>query len=277
MTTQAQPTAKPVTPMGILVKQLKALLELAEQMNNPSELKAGIEQAYLLAAGIEPYLNQYTTPESDTLATLAKKTFAEDWSRRFSQGDTVSQLEMEMLSGHVEGQTLKMFIQMMQAKRILEIGMFTGYSCLAMAEALPDEGVVVACEVDPYVAQFAQSCFQASSHGHKIQVEVAPALETLHHLAERKECFDLVFIDADKQGYTDYFKVLLETGLVSYGSIICVDNTLFQGEVYLPIEQQTANGKAIADFNRMVASEPRVEQVILPLRDGLTLIRVVNP
>jgi demethyl-4-deoxygadusol synthase len=273
---QQQTMARPITPMAILVKQLEEIVQLAQEMKRPSELKAAIEQAYLFADGIDPYLNQYTTAESPALATLAQKTEAENWSQRFSDGETVSQLEMEMLSGHVEGQTLKMFIYMMQAKRILEIGMFTGYSSLAMAEALPDDGYVVACEIDPYVAKFAQNAFQASPHGHKIRVEVAPALETLHKLADRKECFELVFIDADKQGYADYFNVLLETGLVASGSFICVDNTFYQGEVYLPIEQQTANGKAIANFNLMVANDPRVEQVILPLRDGLTLIRVVN-
>jgi len=275
MMEQLETEARPVTPMGILVKQLKEAVELAEENKVSSELKAALAQADQLAAGIDPYLNQYTTDESDALATLAQKTLTEDWSQRFSDGETVSQLELEMLSGHLEGQTLKMFIYMMQAKRILEIGMFTGYSALAMAEALPDDGVVIACEIDPYVAQFAQNCFQASPHGHKIQVEVAPALETLHKLADKKTCFDLVFLDADKQGYAEYFKVLLDTGLVTVGSFICVDNTLLQGQVYLPMEQQTANGTAIANFNRMVADDPRVEQVILPLRDGVTLIRVV--
>jgi caffeoyl-CoA O-methyltransferase len=275
---QAQPETmvRPVTPMAILVKPLKKVVQLAQEMEMPSELMAAIEQANHLADGIDPYINKYTTAESEALATLAQKTSAEDWSQRFSDGDTVSELEMEMLSGHTEGQTLKMFIHMMQAKRILEIGMFTGYSSLAMAEALPDDGYVVACEVDPYVAKFAQNCFQASPHDHKILVEVAPALETLHHLADRKECFDLVFIDAYKQGYANYFKVILDTSLVTSGGFIGVDNTLYQGQVYLPIEQQTANGKAIADFNLMVANDPRFEQVILPLRDGLTLIRVVN-
>jgi len=273
---QAEKTIKAIPMLGFLAEQVKDIVQLAESMNIPNDLRASIEKAYHLAVDIDPYLNQSTTPESEALATLAQKTYAEDWEQHFSDGETVTQLDMIMLTGHVEGQTLKMFIYMMQAKRILEIGLFTGYSSLAMAEALPDDGYVVACEIDPYVAKFAQNCFQASPHGRKIRVEVAPALETLQKLANRKECFDLVFIDADKQGYADYFKVLLDTGLVTAGSFICVDNTLYAGQVYLPIEQQTTDGKAIADFNLMVANEPRVEQVILPFRDGLTLIRVIN-
>ena len=177
-----------------------------------------------------------------------------------------------MLSGHIEGQTLKMFVSMTGAKRILEIGMFTGYSALVMAEALPEEGVLVACEVDRYVAEFAKTCFAASPHGNKISVIVAPALESLRELAAKGETFDLVFIDADKKGYVDYFKILLDGGLLAANGWICVDNTLLQGQPYLSPERQTANGAAIARFNRVVADDPRVEQVLLPLRDGLTLI-----
>lgn len=266
-------TARPVTPLGILVEQLQNAVQLAEAATVPTELKTSLVQALQLASGLDPYLQECTTPESPALAALTQKTCAEDWSKRFSDGETVRQLEQEMLSGHVEGQTLKMFIRMMGAKRILEIGMFTGYSALAMAEALPEDGRLVACEVDSYVADFAKACFAASPHGGKITVEVAPALETLEKLVDAGESFDLVFIDADKREYVDYFRLLLDTGLLAPQGVICVDNTLFQGQVYLPPEQRTPNGEAIAQFNRIVAEDPRVEQILLPLRDGLTLIR----
>lgn len=266
-------TARPITPLGILVEQLQKIVQLAEAASIPAELKASLQQALQLASGLDPYLEDYTTPESPALAALAQKTSAEDWSKRFSDGETVRQLEQEMLSGHIEGQALKMFIGMMGAKRILEIGMFTGYSALAMAEALPEDGRLVACEVDSYVADFAKACFAASPHGSKITVEVAPALETLDKLADAGESFDLVFIDADKREYVDYFHRLLDTGLLAPHGVIGVDNTLLQGQVYLPPEQRTPNGEAIAQFNRIVAEDPRVEQVLLPLRDGLTLIR----
>ena len=142
-----------------------------------------------------------------------------------------------------------------------------------MAEALPEDGYLLACEVDQYVADFARTCFVQSPHGSKIDIKVAPALETMQVLAEAQECFDLVFIDADKCGYIDYFKLLLDSSLLAPGGIICVDNTLLQGQPYLPAEQRTPNGEAIARFNRCVADDDRVEQVLLPLRDGLTLIR----
>ncbi|MBD0386978.1 MAG: class I SAM-dependent methyltransferase [Nostoc sp. C3-bin3] len=268
-------TARPITPHSILVAQLQQTLKLAEEKNIPVEILDSLRQGVQLAAGLDPYLDDYTTPESSALTALAQKTSIEDWSKRFSDGETVRQLEQEMLSGHLEGQTLKMFVHMTKAKRILEVGMFTGYSALAMAEALPSDGQLIGCEVDPYVAEFAQACFSESPHGDKIVVEVAPALETLYKLADRNEVFDLIFIDADKKEYVLYFQTILDSNLLTPDGLICVDNTLLQGQVYLPPEQRTANGEAIAQFNRVVAADPRVEQVLLPIRDGVTLIRRV--
>lgn len=267
--------ARPVTPLGILVEKLENIVKMAETATIPDEISNALQQAYQLAAGIDPYLEEVTTQESPALAALAKQTREEPWSKHFSDRATVRQLEQEMLSGHIEGQTLKMFVYMTGAKNILEIGMFTGYSALAMAEALPENGRIIACEVDEYVANFAKNCFQESPHGSKISVEVAPALQTLEKLAAAGESFDLVFIDADKKEYVDYFKMLLDKGLLAENGFICVDNTLLQGEPYLPAEKRSPNGEAIAHFNRIVAQDPRVEQVLLPLRDGLTIIRRV--
>ncbi len=265
--------ARPVTPLGILVQELEKTIQMAKKEQVSASLMASFQEVFNLAAGIDPYLEECTTTESPALAALAEKTAAEDWSKCFSDGETVRQLEQEMLSGHIEGQTLKLFVYMTGAKRILEVGMFTGYSALAMAEALPEDGYMVACEVDQYVADFARSCFEDSPHGNKIKVEVAPALLTLQKLADAQESFDLVFIDADKQEYVDYFKLLLDRDLLTNGGFICVDNTLLQGQPYLSPEKRTVNGEGIARFNRFVAEDPRVEQVLLPLRDGLTIIR----
>ncbi|MBE9059093.1 O-methyltransferase [Sphaerospermopsis sp. LEGE 08334] len=264
---------RPVTPLGILVEELEITLKIAKQENVSVELLNSLEKVYDLAAGIDPYLEDNTTKESPKLAALAKRTAEEDWSKRFDDGETVRQLEQEMLSGHIEGQTLKMFVSMTKAKRILEIGMFTGYSALAMAEALPIDGDIIACEVDEYVSEFAKECFENSEHGKKIKVVTAPAIETLKKLIADGETFDLVFIDADKPGYVDYFNLLIETNLLAKDGFICVDNTLLQGQPYLPKEKRTQNGEAIAKFNQTVTQDPRVEQVILPLRDGLTIIK----
>lgn len=263
---------RPVTPLGILATKLEHLSEQLDALDSVDpELKSELRQACELASGLDPYLSHCTTPESPALGSLARRTRAEDWGRRSGNG-TATQLEQEMLSGHVEGQTLKFLVYATRAKRVLEIGMFTGYSALAMAEALPDDGEMVACEVDAYVAEFARQCFGESPSGRKISVKVAPALATLGQLSAADETFDLVFIDADKAGYVDYVNIVLGTGLLAPDGLICVDNTLMQGQPYLSGES-TANGAAIATFNQTIVDDPRLEQVLLPLRDGLTLIR----
>ncbi len=181
-----------------------------------SELLGRLRRVRSLAAGLDPYLDECTTPESGALAALAHRTATTDWDAH------ATGLEQEMLSGHVEGQLLKFLVHLAGARRVLEIGMFTGYSALAMAEALPPDGVVVACEVDAAVARFARECFDASPVGDRITVEVAPAMDTLRTLAAAADSqgpeaptFDFVFIDADKSGYLDYVEFLIGSALLS--------------------------------------------------------------
>ncbi len=263
---------RPVAPMSILVEKLGKLCRLAEGMTLDPVLKQMIDDAERLAHGLEPYIEACSTPESAELRKLATDTLREDWARRFSTGQTVTELEGEMLSGHIEGQFLKTLIHAMKATRVLEIGLFTGYSALAMAEALPDNGMLLACELDPYAAAFAQRAFDTSPHGRKIRIEIGDAEASMRRLANGGEAFDLIFIDADKGNYPAYLDRSLEGALLAPNGLICVDNTLMQGQPYLAAEP-TANGRAITAFNRHVRDDPRVEQVMLPVRDGLTLIR----
>lgn len=264
---------RPVTPLGILVEQLETAVEMAKEALVATPVIEQLQTALNLAAGIDPYIEKCTTSESPQLKVIAQKTQAQKWSEKFADGATGRELEQEMLSGHLEGQALKMFVYMSRAQSILDIGMFTGYSALAMAEALPEKGRLIACEVDKYVAEFAKNLFQGSPHGAKIQVEIGGALETLDKLAAKGKSFDLAFIDADKKEYVQYYQKLLDSNLLAPQGFICVDNTLLQGQPYL--SEQSANGKAIAEFNQIVADDPRTEQVLLPIRDGLTIIRRV--
>ena len=264
---------RPVTPSTILAEELTEIcrqLELAPDADPAvvDRLRASRD----LAAGLDPYLDACTTTESPALAELARRTRSADWSTSTAG----TGLEQEMLSGHVEGQVLKFLVHMSGASRVLEIGMFTGYSALAMAEALPDDGEVLACEMDPEVAHFAQECFEASEVGRRISVAVGPASETLERLAASDRQFDLVFIDADKPGYSGYLQQLLDGELLAPGAVIAVDNTLMQGQPWLDGDAVTTNGAAIASFNAALTYDDRVEQVLIPLRDGLTLIRRVD-
>ncbi len=263
---------RPVSPLAILADQLEQVCRELADLDVTPELLGRARAAHALAAGLDPYLAACTTPESPELSSLGERTRTADWATTATRG--AGHLEPEMLSGHVEGALLKILVHATRATRVLEIGMFTGYSALAMAEALPLDGRVVACEIDAGVAAFAADCVAQSAHGRKVTIRLGPALETLQDLAADGATFDLVFIDADKAGYTAYLDAVLDCGLLPPHGLVCVDNTLMQGLPY-GAGEPTPDGRAIAAFNRALAADPRVEQVLLPLRDGLTLIRRV--
>ena len=264
---------RPVSPSSIISEKLTLLLAQTKGINGLDvKFLESLQEAEQLAAGLDPYLARCTTPESAELARLVAETHTTNWQERFRSGETAVELESEMISGHVEGQFLKMLIYLMQATGVLEIGLFTGYSALVMAAALPGHGRLVACEIDPYAASFARAQFERSPHGHKISIEVGAAATSVQRLADANESFDLIFIDADKAGYLAYLNMALDNSLLAPNGLICIDNTLMQGQPYLG-GACTVNGLAIAEFNRSVSNDSRVEQVMLPLRDGVTLIR----
>lgn len=197
---------------------------------------------------IETYVEQLTTPHEDLLHELSEET-------RSVLGSE------QMLTGPVAGRFLEMLVWFGRPQRVLEIGTFSGHSALAMAAALPEGGHIDACEIDPERAAFAQRYFDRSPVGSRITLHVGPAIETVDRL---EGTFDLVFIDADKDGYVDYYEAtfprLAERGL------IVADNTLWSGRV-------VDGGGPIVRFNDHVAADPRSVQVILSVRDGMTLIR----
>lgn len=251
---------RPVTPLGLAVEALRA---------------GDFDRALELLEGLDRYLEQCASPASDALELLERNSDRHGWSDD-------EPLEAEMLSGHVEGRFLSLLVKLSGARRVLDVGTFTGYSALAMAEALHEEdvegGVVISCELDPEVAAMAREAFGHSEAGSRIQVEVGPATETLARLAESTdgvEPFDLAFLDADKPGYVDVLDTILDRDLMRPGALIVADNTLLQGEPYASGERST-NGVAIARFNRRVADDPRLEQVLVPLRDGVTLARLTT-
>ena len=205
----------------------------------------------LVSAEIERYAIDHTTPLPTYLADLVRETK----EKRGSVG---------MLSGPVVGTLLQFLVCASGARRVLEIGTFTGFSAQMMAAALPDDGVLVTCDINEESAELALEYFGKSPHGHKIDLRMGPALQTLETLTGP---FDLVFIDADKSGYVDYYERALE--LLSPRGIIVVDNVLWSGQVLNPISD---TDHAIARFNRHVRDDPRVRHVLLPVRDGLMLV-----
>ena len=172
-----------------------------------------------------------------------------------------------MLTGAHEGALLAMLVRLVGARRVLEIGAFTGYSALCMAGALPADGEILSCDINPETSAIAQSFFDRSPHGHKIRLRLAPALETLAGLPD-SQTFDLVFLDADKENYVNYYEAVLPR--LRPGGVIVADNVLWSGRVLAPKEK---TDHAVAAFNEHVRRDTRAECVMLPVRDGVSLIR----
>jgi caffeoyl-CoA O-methyltransferase len=171
----------------------------------------------------------------------------------------------QMIAGPVLGQLLRFLVRLVAPQLVVEIGTFTGYSALSMAGGLLEGGRIVTCEVSEERAAFAQSWFDRSPLGERIELRVGPALDTV---AALDGPFDFVFIDADKEGYTGYYEAVVPK--LSPGALIAVDNTLRGGDVADPVDD---GDRAMAEFNAHVHADPRTENVVLTVRDGVTLIR----
>ena len=182
-------------------------------------------------------------------------------------------VQPQMVSGHVQGLFLQMLTRMISPRKVLEIGTFTGYATLCFAAGLPDDGVVDTVEIEEELEGIQSEFFVRSPYGHKIRRHTGSALEIVPTLGE---CYDLVFLDGDKREYPDYYKMLMDNGLVRSGSYILADNILWYGKVTAEnIKSSDLQTRGIVEFNRMVHDDPRVENVIIPLRDGINLIRVL--
>ena len=262
---------RPITPITILAAELGEIItDNAKELASNPEILQRLKRCKDLASGLDPYIELHTSAESDDLRRLNEATLSFDWDDR--DGDTyVKGLEAEMLSGHVEGQLLKILVSITNAKRVLEIGVFSGYSALAMAEALPSDGELVACELDPRAADFAERHLSAAHLNCDVSVKIGKAIDTIAKLKDSADPFDLVFIDADKPSYKDYVKTTLDYGLIKLGGLFVVDNTLLQGEVYIEDGDMSIPAAGIHEFNKYLTNEPRVTQVLIPLRDGVTL------
>ena len=200
---------------------------------------------------IEEYAFDHTSYEGDLLRQLEEETY--------------KKLEIpQMTTGRIEARLLKLLARLVGAKRILEIGTFAGYSALSMAEALPEEGELVTCEIDPEAIIFAKKYFNLSEHGKKITLMEGPALESLKKISGP---FDMAFIDADKENYNNYYEAILP--LVRSGGLIAIDNVLWSGRV---LDPQDKSDKAIHQLNERVIQDERVESVLLTVRDGLNCI-----
>jgi predicted O-methyltransferase YrrM len=207
----------------------------------------------LVSDELDAYAREHTTPPAPHLVALAEET-----RERLPKS--------HMLTGPIEGRLLETLVFLARPRLVVDVGTYSGHSALSMAAALPPGGRIVSCEVDPEIAAFARRHIEASPYADRIDVRVGPAVETIASLVEP---VDLAFVDADRPSLVDYYEALMAQ--LSDHGVIVVDNTLWRGRVVAPEGDRDA--ELIAAFNDHVAGDERSVCVLLPLRDGMTLIR----
>lgn len=213
----------------------------------------------LIPAAINHYCEAHTTKESEALQTLNRYTHA-------------NVLQPRMLSGHLQGRFLSMMSHMIKPVNILEIGTYTGYSAICLAEGLSENGKLVTIDINAELEQVVRSHISMAGMENKIQFIIGDAYQVIRTLPQT---FDLVFIDADKPSYSKYFDLVIDK--VRPGGFIIADNVLWSGKVLNPDElAKDKDTQAIDNFNKKINADPRVENMLLPLRDGLMLIRKIG-
>lgn len=210
---------------------------------------------------IYQYIKDHATAQSEALSWVEKQTHIRTNHAR-------------MLSGSVQGQIMRMLVQTSEASRILELGTFTGYSAICLAGAMPEGGHLDTLEINDELEDLILEGFERAGLSETIDLHIGDCKETLRRFREEGREYDLVYIDANKREYCEYYDLVFD--MVRPGGLILADNVLWDGKVCqnpLPQDKQTLG---IAAFNDMVTADPRVESVIMPLRDGLNIIRIKN-
>lgn len=207
---------------------------------------------------IEEYILNHTSPESNLRHELARAAH-------------VRLIRPRMLSGHLQGNFLAMLVALTGAKRVLEIGTYSGYAAHAMAEALPDDGELHTIEYDDEMEDFIRRYIDEAPYRDKIKLHIGDAMTIIPKLV-KTQSFDMVYMDANKRQYPDYYEMIIP--YLAPGALIVADNTLWDGKVVEAVKESDVQTQAILRFNKMVQDDERVENLILPMRDGLSLIRV---
>jgi len=204
---------------------------------------------------IENYAQDHTSPENELLHELNRQTH-------------LKVLQPRMLSGHLQGRLLSFVSKMIRPKNILEIGTYTGYSALCLAEGLAEGGKLTTIEIDPEIADFAQRYFDRSNYANQIDLQVGDALDILD---KSQEVYDFVFIDADKGNYVNYLNLIYAK--LAPGGYLLADNVLWSGKVTAPITEKDEDTKVLVAFNAQIHQDTRFENILLPIRDGLMLAK----
>ena len=212
---------------------------------------------HFLSQDLEDYIEQHSEKEPAHLAALNKETYQKILLPR-------------MLSGHFQGRVLSMLSKLIRPKNILEIGTYTGYSALCLCEGMQENGQLHTIDIKEELVDFQRKHFDKSVWGHQIVQHLGEGIGIIPTI---DLTFDLVFIDADKENYLNYFELIVPK--MNKGGIILSDNVLWSGKVVEPLQKKDLSTKVLLEYNKLLANDPRVETVLLPIRDGLTVSRVL--
>ncbi|NXX36758.1 SDR dehydrogenase, partial [Nicator chloris] len=275
------------TLAGHIAENLLKAQEIAlNDSRVPEQLRNHLQKALDVALGLDPYLDAMAASKRYRLSfvtlcfclVLRLEFFFNDHLKGTSNFHCEQSIVFLMVlfsnfhSCLSTGRIFRMFVHMIRARKILLIGKLKGCSVLAIAEELPDDGKIFACAEEAYLGVNSQEAFDYSSDGKKISMRVGPVADTLEALHAEDEHFDIVFIDADQRNAVQYYSFVMDNHLLSMDAVICVENTLMKGQVYLE-NVSDENVLAVRKLNSVINSDPRVEQVILPVQSGLSLIR----
>ena len=216
-----------------------------------------ISTMHFISQELEDYIEQHSEKEPELLAALNKETYQKILLPR-------------MLSGHFQGRVLSMLAKLIRPKNILEIGTYTGYSALCLCEGMQEGGVLHTIDIKEELVDFQRKHFDKSPWGKQIVQHLGEATTIIPELEVK---FDLVFIDADKENYINYFELIVPK--MNKGGIILSDNVLWSGKVLEPLNPKDISTKILLEYNSLLKNDPRVETVLLPIRDGLTVSRVL--
>jgi caffeoyl-CoA O-methyltransferase len=207
---------------------------------------------------LDDYVVNHSQDEPELLQQLSRETYQK-------------MLQPRMLSGHYQGRLLSMISKLVNPKNILEIGTYTGYSALCLAEGIQSSGELHTIDINEELVDFQRKYFDKSDYGKRIFQHLGDALEIIPKL---DKTFDLIFIDADKDNYPNYFHQIIDK--LNVGGIILSDNVLWSGKVIEPLQSDDTSTKALLEYNKLLKNDPRIETVILPIRDGLTISRKIQ-
>jgi caffeoyl-CoA O-methyltransferase len=216
-----------------------------------------IQKMHFISQDLEDYIEQHSQKEPALLAALNKETYQKILLPR-------------MLSGHFQGRVLSMLSKLIRPVNILEIGTYTGYSALCLCEGMQENGQLHTIDIKEELVDFQRKHFDKSPWGKQIFQHLGEAVDIIPSLDLK---FDLVFIDADKENYLNYFELIVPK--MNKGGIILSDNVLWSGKVLEPLNPKDLSTKILLEYNQLLANDPRVETVLLPIRDGLTVSRVL--